>query len=156
MTDSFSYLEPVCCSTFSSNCCFLACIQISQEAGQVVRHFSLFNCQQLCEAGIDPAHLTDGGRREVTCPELSHGVRTGTQACLTPKPCSYQTHSLLHQQTNTRFYSAKPWPWAILPSSCCRNSLTQGTNPKSGAGLWVRVLAPSPFQTKKSEHPRQT
>ena len=33
---SFSYLEPVCCSMSSSNCCFLICIQISQEAGQVV------------------------------------------------------------------------------------------------------------------------
>ena len=33
---SFSYLEPVCCSTSSSNCCFLTCIQVSQEAGQVV------------------------------------------------------------------------------------------------------------------------
>ena len=33
---SFSYLEPVCCSMSSSNCCFLACIQISQEAGQVL------------------------------------------------------------------------------------------------------------------------
>ena len=33
---SFSYLEPVCCSMTSSNCCFLTCIQISQEAGQVV------------------------------------------------------------------------------------------------------------------------
>ena len=32
---SFSYLEPVCSSTSSSNCCFLTCIQISQEAGQV-------------------------------------------------------------------------------------------------------------------------
>ena len=31
-----SYLEPVCCSMSSSNCCFLTCIQISQEAGQVV------------------------------------------------------------------------------------------------------------------------
>ena len=29
-------LEPVCCSISSSNCCFLTCIQISQEAGQVV------------------------------------------------------------------------------------------------------------------------
>ena len=28
-------LEPVCCSMSSSNCCFLNCIQISQEAGQV-------------------------------------------------------------------------------------------------------------------------
>ena len=29
-------LEPVCCSMSSSNCCFLTCIHISQEAGQVV------------------------------------------------------------------------------------------------------------------------
>ena len=29
-------LEPVCCSMSSSNCCFLTCIQISQEAGKVV------------------------------------------------------------------------------------------------------------------------
>ena len=33
---SFSYLEPVCCSMSSSNCCFLTCIQVSQEAGQRV------------------------------------------------------------------------------------------------------------------------
>ena len=32
----FSYLEPVCYSMSSSNCCFLTCIQISQQAGQVV------------------------------------------------------------------------------------------------------------------------
>ena len=31
---SFSYLESVCCFMFSSNCCFVICIQISQEAGQ--------------------------------------------------------------------------------------------------------------------------
>ena len=30
------YLELICCSMSSSNCCFLTCIQISQEAGQVV------------------------------------------------------------------------------------------------------------------------
>ena len=30
---SFSYLEPVCCSMSSSNCCFLTCIQVSQEVG---------------------------------------------------------------------------------------------------------------------------
>ena len=33
---SFSYLEPICCSMSSSNCCFLTCVQISQQAGQVV------------------------------------------------------------------------------------------------------------------------
>ena len=30
-----------CCSVFSSNCCFLTCIQISQKAGQVVWYFHL-------------------------------------------------------------------------------------------------------------------
>ena len=39
---SFSYLEPVCCSMSSSNCCFLICIQVSQEAGQVVWYSHLF------------------------------------------------------------------------------------------------------------------
>ena len=33
---SFPHLEPVCCSMSSSNCCFLTCIQISQEAGKVI------------------------------------------------------------------------------------------------------------------------
>src|SRR5574337_324240 len=36
------YLEPVCCSMSSSNCCFLTCIQVSQESGQVVWYFHLF------------------------------------------------------------------------------------------------------------------
>ena len=36
LTYSFPNLEPVCCSMSSCNCCFLMCIQISQEAGQVV------------------------------------------------------------------------------------------------------------------------
>ena len=40
--NSFSYLEPVCCSMSSSNCCFLTCIQISQEADQVVWYSHLF------------------------------------------------------------------------------------------------------------------
>ena len=39
---SFPNLEPVCCSTSSSNCCFLTCIQISQEASQVVWYSHLF------------------------------------------------------------------------------------------------------------------
>ena len=39
---SFSYLEPVCWSMSSSNCCFLTCIQISQEAGEVVWYSHLF------------------------------------------------------------------------------------------------------------------
>ena len=38
----FPYLEPVCCSMSSSNCCFLTCIQISQDSGQVVWYSHLF------------------------------------------------------------------------------------------------------------------
>ena len=44
---SFSNLEPVCCSMFSSSCCFLTCVKISQEAGNVVWYSHLFtNFQQ--------------------------------------------------------------------------------------------------------------
>ena len=39
---SFSHMELVCCSVPSSNGCFLTCIQISQEAGQVVWYSHLF------------------------------------------------------------------------------------------------------------------
>ena len=33
---TFPDLKPVCCSMSGSNCCFLTCIQISQEAGKMV------------------------------------------------------------------------------------------------------------------------
>ena len=36
LTYSFPNLGPVCSSMSSSNCCFLTCIQISQETAQVV------------------------------------------------------------------------------------------------------------------------
>jgi len=39
---SFYYVEPVCCSMSSSNCCYLTCIQISQESGQVIWYSYLF------------------------------------------------------------------------------------------------------------------
>ena len=39
---SSSCLEPVCYSMSSSNCYFLTCIQVSQEAGQVVWYSHLF------------------------------------------------------------------------------------------------------------------
>ena len=39
---SFPNLKPVCCSMSASNCCFLTCIQISQEAGQVIWYCHLF------------------------------------------------------------------------------------------------------------------
>ena len=39
---SFSNLEPVCWSMSSTNCCFLTCLQISQEGGQAVWYSHLF------------------------------------------------------------------------------------------------------------------
>ena len=41
MTFSFPYLEAIC-SVSSSNCCFLTCIQISQEASQMIWYSHLF------------------------------------------------------------------------------------------------------------------
>ena len=42
LTYSFPNLEAVCCSMSSSHCCFLTCIQISQEAGKVIWYSHLF------------------------------------------------------------------------------------------------------------------
>ena len=42
LTYSFPDLEPVCYSMSVSNCCFLTCIQISQEADKVVWYFHPF------------------------------------------------------------------------------------------------------------------
>ena len=43
---SFPDLEPVCCSMSGSNCCFLTCIQVSQEAGKVVWYYLFKNFPQ--------------------------------------------------------------------------------------------------------------
>ena len=45
---SFPDLEPVCCSMSSSNWFILSCIQISQEAGQVVLYSHLFKNFPIC------------------------------------------------------------------------------------------------------------
>ena len=39
---SFPNFEPVCCSMSGSNCCFLTCIQVSQEASKVVWYSRVF------------------------------------------------------------------------------------------------------------------
>ena len=55
---SFSYLEPVCCSMSSSNCCFLTCIQVSQEAGLLLLLLLLsrFSRIRLCATQQMAAH----------------------------------------------------------------------------------------------------
>ena len=39
---SFPNLDPICCSMSCSKCCTLTCIQVSQEAREVVWYFHLF------------------------------------------------------------------------------------------------------------------
>ena len=45
---SFLNLEPVHCSMSGSNCCSLFCIQISQEAGQVIWNSHIFQNFPVC------------------------------------------------------------------------------------------------------------
>ena len=45
---SFPNFEPVCCSMSGYNCCFLTCIQVSQEAGQVVWYSYLKEFSRVC------------------------------------------------------------------------------------------------------------
>ena len=42
MTYSFPSFEPVHCSMYGSNCCFLTCIQVSQETDKVFWYSHLF------------------------------------------------------------------------------------------------------------------
>ena len=43
LTYSFSYLEPVCCSMSSSNCCFLTCFSRGRSGGLVFPSLSEFS-----------------------------------------------------------------------------------------------------------------
>ena len=45
---SFPDLEPVCCSMSGPNCCFLTCMQISQETGKVFCYSHIFNNFSVC------------------------------------------------------------------------------------------------------------
>ena len=81
---SFSYLEPVYGSMSSSNCCFLTCIQISQEADQVVWYSHLF---QNCPRFIDPHALTICYCCSVAklCPTLAHPMDWSTSRSSVPR-----------------------------------------------------------------------
>ena len=54
---SFPYLEPVCCSVSNSNCFFLTCIQISQEAAQVIWYTICKLHRRIWKAGEPPASV---------------------------------------------------------------------------------------------------
>ena len=57
--------EPVCCSTSSSNCCFLNYIQISQEAGHngVITHLEsdILECEVKWALGSITTNKATGG-----------------------------------------------------------------------------------------------
>ena len=44
---SFPYVEPVCCSMSSSNCCFPTCIQVSQRQVRIIDSFELWCWRRL-------------------------------------------------------------------------------------------------------------
>ena len=52
---SFPDLEPVCYSMSSSNCCFLTCIQVSQEADFSIVSF----CLKCLPSPIRPVGVTN-------------------------------------------------------------------------------------------------
>ena len=87
---SFSYLEPVCCSMSISNCCFLTCIQVSQEAGQVVWYSHLFQNFPHYQT-IKVLHLA---------PENSH---------IWPPPLATWSKSLLFFSVVPTIVTAKTW-----------------------------------------------
>ena len=68
----FTDLEPVCCSMSSSNCCFLTCIQISQEAGHVAWYSHLFK-SSLGDSNIQPGLRTS---------ELEHACILSCFSCV--------------------------------------------------------------------------
>ena len=116
---SFPYLEPVCCFMSSSNCCFLTCIQISQEAGKVVWYSHLFKISLLA-------------------PQFSSVV----QSCLTlcdlidcSTPGSPVLHSLPHfPQTHVHWVSD-----AIQPSHPLSSPSPPALNLFQHQGLFKRV-----------------
>ena len=106
---SFRDLEPVCCSMSSSNCCFLTCIQISQEADQMVWYSHLLKNFPVC---CDPHSQ-----------RLSVQFSSVTQSCLTlcnPMNCSTPGLPIHHQLPEfTQLMSIE----SVMPSNhlilCC-------------------------------------
>ena len=100
---SFSYLEPVCCSMSSSNCCFLTCIQISQETGQVVWYSHLFqnfpvycdpHSQRLWHSQYSSSRCFSGTLLLFLCPAYVGNLIFGSSAF--SKPILYFWKFLVH------------------------------------------------------------
>ena len=87
---SFPNLEPVCCSMSMANCCFLTCIQIPQEAGQVAWYSYLFkNFPVCCDPHIQRVLITrlpqDWGNRLLEGRNKTVHTRTQEKGTVTPQ-----------------------------------------------------------------------
>ena len=99
---SFSNLESVCCSMSASNCCFLTCIQVSQETDKVVwyshllksfsqlvvihtvKDFSVVNeafsaVQFSCSVVSDSLQPHESEHARPPCPSLTPGVHSDSR-----------------------------------------------------------------------------
>ena len=135
LTYSFPNFEPVRCSMSDFNCCFLTCIQISQEAGKVVWYTHLFkNFPQFVVI-----HIVKG-----FCIVNKAGLDVFLElSCFFYDPTVWQ----FWQHENALIYTLKSFvhlsvPSLFLPgktsiffkSNCtlCMNIESQGKNPKTG------------------------
>ena len=152
---SFSYLEPVCCSMSSSNCCFLTCIQVSQEAGQVVWYSHLFqNFPQFIVIhtvkGFGIVRLDEISRSVVSDSLRPHESQHARPPCPSPNPG-------VHTDSRPSSQWCHPAIWSfVVPFSSCPQSLPASQSfPMSQLFAWgcqsTGVSALASFLPKKCQ-----
>ena len=119
MLHTFPSLEPVCCSMSSSQCCFLTCIQIFQEACKVVWFFHLLkNFPQFLVI-----HTVKGfgivNKTEVSTIRVSHRILScvrakSLQSSPTLRPFGLRPTRLFSAY---RMLQARLSEWVAMPSS---------------------------------------
>ena len=81
---SFSYLEPVCCSMSSSNCCFLTCIQfLKRQVRWLIMHIcdmhTYMSVQSIPSVMPDSLWPHEPQHTRLPCPSPTPGIH--------PNPC---------------------------------------------------------------------
>ena len=116
LTYSLSYLEPVHWSMFSSNCCLLTCIEVSQEAGQVIWYAHLFqNFPQFIVIHTDSHSALSNFRRMCRTYSL-HSVSCGI-SLQDGKERSEERNKLTYDPEARKEKGAILWkllPWVIF------------------------------------------
>ena len=117
---SFPNLEPVCWSMSSSNCCFLTCIQISQEAGKEVWYSQLFSL-----------HSVQFSHSVVSDSLWPHESEHSRPPCPSPTPRVYSNSCPSGQWCHPTISSS------VIPFSSCPQSLpASGFFPMSQLFAW--------------------